>query len=147
MRKLLVLSHAMLILLGCSSLEQFPLAETSGTVTCEGKPVAKAIVYFEPLPNGGSAVVGKQGYALTDENGKFVVSTYGENDGAVTGKHKIRVGSSESTPKCNCALLPDVPLMEVEVKPGVANTFDLVLNKASAADKQREMKLKQKMED
>lgn len=146
MHKLLIVS-LLLLYCGCAGIEEFPLAATSGTVTCEGKPVAKAIVFFEPLPNASSAVIGKQGYALTDENGKFVVSTYAENDGAVIGKHKVRVGSSETTPKCDCALLADIPLMEVEVKAGVANTFELVLNKATAADKLREQKQKQKAED
>jgi hypothetical protein len=146
MRKLLIVLHVLLFS-GCAGVEEFPLAATSGTVTCDGKPVAKAIVFFEPLPNSSSAVIGKQGYALTDENGKFVVSTYGDNDGAVIGTHKVRVGSSETTPKCDCALLADVPVMEVEVKAGVANTFELVLNKATAADKLREQKQKQKSED
>ena len=146
MRKLFIILNV-LFFSGCSGIEEFPLAKTSGTVTCDGKPVAKAIVFFEPLPNASSAVVGKQGYALTDDNGKFVVSTYGENDGAVVGTHKVRVGSSESTPKCDCSLMAEVPLKEVEVKPGVANTFDLALNKATAAEKLREQKQKEKMED
>ncbi len=132
---------------GCGGIEEFPRAAATGTVTCEGKGVAKAIVYFEPLMNGNSAVAGKQGFGLTDENGKFVISTYGENDGAVIGKHKVRVGRSEGTPKCDCALIPDEPLMEVEVKSDIENNFDLVLHKASAVDRKREEELKKRMEN
>ena len=133
--------------LGCSSLEQYPLAVATGTVTCDGKPVAKAIVYFEPLKSGDTSVVGKQGFALTDESGKFSVSTYGENDGAVVGRHIVRVGRSESTPSCNCALIADEPLTEVEVKSGQANDFPLTLKKATNQDRKRESDLAKKEED
>jgi hypothetical protein len=126
--------------MGCTGAD-FPMARVTGTVTCEGQPVAKAIVYFEPLKTGDSALVGKQGFALTDESGKFNISTYGENDGAVVGKHLLRVGRSESSGKCDCVLAAEQPLMEVEVKPGQTNDFSLALKKASAQEKKREAAL------
>ena len=117
-RSLLLVAGLLSVVQGCSGIEEFPLGQISGSVTCEGKPVPKAIVYFEPIRTGESAQVGQQGFGLTDENGKFAISTYGENDGAVIGKHLVRVGRSETTPACSCALVADNVLQEVEVKSG-----------------------------
>jgi hypothetical protein len=43
----------------------FPVAKTSGRVVCEGQPVKRAQVYFEPIQDGKSAVIGKQGFSWT----------------------------------------------------------------------------------
>lgn len=105
-----------LLLAGCGSgVEKFPLVAVSGTVTCEGKPVPNAIVFFEPVKSGASAASGKQGFATTDAEGHFVVSTYSDNDGAVKGKHIIRVGKSETSPACDCALNAAVELKRVDI--------------------------------
>jgi hypothetical protein len=129
MRIPMVLSSFVILFAGCGGLQEFPIAETTGTVLCDGKPVAKALVYFVPKKTANDSFVGKQGYALTDENGRFTVSTYKENDGAVVGKHVVRVGNSETTSKCDCALVADVPLTEVDVKANEKNNFELVLKK------------------
>ena len=121
---------------GCGQgLEKFPLAEVTGTVVCEGRPVAKAMVFFEPVRSGDKAEVGKQGFALTDEDGKFVVSTYGDEDGAVVGRHLVRVGKTEASQPCPCALNADNVLQEVEVKSGDPQSFELVLKKKSARNR------------
>ena len=117
---------------GCGSgMKEFPLVDVSGLVTCNGKPVPKAMVYFEPVKTGESAQIGKQGFALTDEEGRFVVSTYGEQDGAVVGKHLIRVGKSESSPACDCALNATVVLQEVQVEGDQPLEFTFELPKKS----------------
>lgn len=131
----------LLVISGCGSGEQFPLTPVSGTVVCEGKPVAKALVYFEPVRTGDSAEIGKQGFALTDDQGKFVVSTYGESDGAVVGKHLVRVGKSETSPPCNCALNAEKVLREVEVLAGDAQTFEFVLAKKSARNRDQVLEI------
>ena len=129
------------LLNGCGSGDKFPVTHVSGTVVCEGKPVAKALVYFEPVRSGESATVGDQGFALTDDQGKFVVSTYGENDGAVVGKHLVRVGKSETSPPCNCALNAEKVLQEVEVLSGDAQTFEFVLSKKSARNRDQVLEI------
>ena len=134
-----IIAATMLVgLAGCSS-GDFPVAPTRGQVICEGQPVPRARVFFEPLETGKSAIVGKQGLATADQNGKFVISTYGENDGAVIGKHRVRVDRpfdpDEKPPfKCNCVLNSEVNVMEVEVKKGVTNEFQVVLKKRTAQD-------------
>lgn len=122
--------------LGCGG-GAFPTAPVSGTVVCEGKPVASAAVYFEPIESATAtgAIVGKQGFAFTDSEGKFVISTYTPNggDGAVVGKHRVRVGKGDS--KCDCYMNEEVDLMQVEVKDGEDNVFELVLNKKTRNDR------------
>jgi hypothetical protein len=124
-----------LVLSGCGGVEQFPLAKATGRVLCEGKPVVKAMVYFEPKRTGETGMTGQQGHALTDEEGKFTVSTYGTNDGAVVGKHMVRVGKSETSPACPCALNSMTVLLEVEVSKNGNNEFEIVLKKKSGSNK------------
>lgn len=126
--------------LGCSN-NGFPTAKTIGVVKCKGQPVAGAMVYFEPLANGKSALAGKQGFSFTDADGKFDISTYTPNgkDGAVVGKHRVRVGRGDA--KCDCAMNEEVDLMQVEVKAGQTNEFTLDLKVATAADKRQEQML------
>jgi hypothetical protein len=129
-------------LVGCGASGRFSTAETEGVVLCEGKPVEGAMVYFSPLATeSGSAInalAGKQGFSYTDSQGRFVISTYqpGKGDGAVVGKHRVRVGRGKA--QCECAMNDTVDLMEVEIKAGETNTFELVLKKATAADKRKE---------
>lgn len=128
--------------LGCGKAE-FDTAKTIGIVKCKGQPVANAAVYFEPMESAGSknAKVGKQGFAFTDAEGKFVISTYTPNggDGAVVGKHRVRVGRGDA--KCDCNMNEEVDLMQVEVKAGQTNEFVLDLKEATAASKRQEAML------
>jgi hypothetical protein len=137
------LSFALIVTIGCGSGGSFSTAQATGRVVCEGKGVEGAMVYFEPIKGSGKGsgkdgMVGKQGFSYTDAEGKFVISTYepGGQDGAVIGKHRVRVGKGKS--KCNCSMNDEEDLMEVEVKADVKNEFELVLKKATMADKARE---------
>lgn len=115
------------LLTGCSGgLKEFPVAEVSGVVLCEGQPVPFAKVQFNPQAAGGSksAEVGKPGFAFADKDGKFVLSTYGEGDGAVVGKHTVTAVPDSAHP-CNCHSDDITPLMEVEVREGQANEFEV----------------------
>jgi len=115
------------LLSGCSGgLKEFPVAEVSGVVLCEGKPVPFAKVQFNPKAAEGtkSAIVGKPGFAFADKDGKFVLSTYGDGDGAVIGKHVVTAVPDPAHP-CNCHSDDITPLMEVEVKAGEANEFEV----------------------
>jgi hypothetical protein len=53
-------------------------------VTYKGKPVPTGTVMF--VPEKGPAATGEIG-----KDGTYSLSTYGKNDGAVLGKHKIAV--------------------------------------------------------
>ena len=115
------------LLSGCSGgLKEFPVADVSGVVLCEGKPVPFAKVQFNPKAADGSksAIVGKPGFAFADKDGKFVLSTYGDGDGAVIGKHVVTAVPDPEHP-CNCHSDDITPLMEVEVKAGQTNEFEV----------------------
>lgn len=97
---------------------------------CNGAPVANAFVFFEPIKTGDSAVTGKQGMGMTDENGEFSISTYGTEDGAVVGKHRVRVGAPEKMNfTCDCETNSELDLMEVDITSSGENSFVLDLPK------------------
>ena len=127
------------LLAGCGSEGDFPTAKTTGCVICEGQPVPHVMVFFEPLQTGKAAMVGKQGFAIAAADGTFAISTYGEKDGAVVGRHRVRVGPphSEDHPgyKCACVLNSEVDVMEVDIKRGEKNEFELVLKKKTGRER------------
>ncbi len=122
---------------GCGNSGDFGTAKTTGILLCDGKPVEGAMVYFQPIASadGKSALVGKQGFSYTDPEGRFNISTYnpGKGDGAVIGKHRVRVGRGKA--QCACTMNEEVDLTQVEVKQGATNEFELQLKKATVADK------------
>jgi len=123
---------------------KFDLAPTKGQVLCEGKSVPYVTVFFEPLNQGKNSQVGKQGIGHCDAEGFFIISTYDTDDGAVVGKHRVRVtrpmGEGRPDPKCDCLLSETVDVMQVEIEGGKENTIEVALKKASKAEKALEEK-------
>jgi hypothetical protein len=119
---------------GCGSgLEEFPVSQVTGKVTCEGKAIPNVRIYFTPVAPAGKGIAGRQGMGNAKEDGTFVVSTYGEEDGAVVGKHLVMVDNPhpEDFPKfrCDCETSGRNPLMEVEVKKGEDNHYVLEMRR------------------
>ena len=81
-----------LILPGCSSTNK-PV-EVEGIVLLDNEPVAEATVLF--IPEGNS---GQPAHGMTDENGKFQLTTFKENDGAFPGSYKVTVTKSVAPPQ------------------------------------------------
>lgn len=80
----------MIVLSGCSYYQDDrPLrVPVSGQVLIDGKPLDYGFVRFIPTnarPSGGRL----------DRNGRFTLSCFEENDGAVPGLHKVTVESCE----------------------------------------------------
>lgn len=69
--------------LGCGS-DEFETAKVVGTVTIDGKPLTQGSVIFQPEQ-------GWPGRGEIDSQGQFVLSTYGEQDGAIVGEHQVAV--------------------------------------------------------
>lgn len=65
------------------------MAPVTGTVRLNGKPLEFGVITFQP-PTGQPA----QGEIQRD--GTFTLSTYRANDGAVVGKHKVRIACYET---------------------------------------------------
>ncbi|MDO5554444.1 MAG: hypothetical protein Q4G68_11860 [Planctomycetia bacterium] len=115
-RTLVALVSVLLLVAGCSDFHKFPLASVEGTVLCDGQPIPFAVVYFVPVQEGESPVIGKSGQGITDKDGKFSISTYRPGDGAVIAKHTIRVAPSSSTdPNCKADLSHTKVLQTVQV--------------------------------
>lgn len=62
-----------------------PTYPVSGTVTMNSRPLAGAILNFQ-LVDGSRGAVGK-----TDANGRYQLSTFKSNDGAVSGEYRVTV--------------------------------------------------------
>ena len=76
-----------------------PLAPATGVVTFKGKPMENARVAFH-LTDAAAEF----SYGVTDAEGKFKMSTYGVNDGAIVGKHKVTISKV------------DLPAVKVDAK-------------------------------
>lgn len=133
MRQYMLLGLVPLGLLGCSGgIDQFATAKVTGKVLCDGKPVPFVRLTFAPIGEKKNQVnVGKAGVADADEDGMFTVSTYGENDGAVVGKHNVVVAPPhpEKIPEffCDCETNGAKPVIEVTVKADGENSFTIDL--------------------
>ena len=121
-------------LAGCSK-SPFPVAKVSGTIKSEsGKILSNGIITFTPMARNAEGLSGKPAYGEI-ENGNFVMSTYGDADGAIIGKHQVTLTETwrpdeeyveEGTqlpPRHGCEISPDFE--QVEVVPG-ENKFQLI---------------------
>lgn len=125
-RRILVffLSAGLLIAAGCNgSKGDFAVAPTHGTIeTVDGEPIASGRVQLSPISSDST---GKAGKAAGGEikDGQFMLTTYGKDDGAVIGKHKVRllepfrpeegdVGAGQVT-KHNCEISPESQTVEI----------------------------------
>lgn len=66
-----------------------PPYPTSGQVLVNGQPAKEAMVVFHHIGDWGERSIVPQ--ALTDENGRFVLATYGVRDGAPAGDYQVVV--------------------------------------------------------
>lgn len=77
--------------IGCGMRDGRPArVPVSGIVTMGGEPVEGALVTFVPKSPDGESAVG-----TTDESGKYVMTTFERNDGAVPGEYFVKVAKYE----------------------------------------------------
>ena len=82
---------AVCVLSGCGGGGDTPaVASAGGVVTLKGAPVEGARVMFHPTAGGA-----RTSYGTTDASGKFKMSTFGVNDGALLGHHKVTIVKAE----------------------------------------------------
>lgn len=76
--------------------EQYDVVPVSGVVTCQGEPVVGGVVNFTPQPakdkDRAAGRPGRVALGVTDENGRFELTTYENGDGAIIGRHTVTVG-------------------------------------------------------
>lgn len=66
--------------------------KVSGTVNYKGSPVPKGTISFQPSDMNASGARAATGTII---NGKYTLSTYGDNDGAVAGTYDIVIDSRD----------------------------------------------------
>jgi hypothetical protein len=90
----LVVVGAFAIVLGCGRSDPYATVPVSGVATCNGKPIANGVVNFTPLPDQEGRSEGNRGRVAlgkTDSEGRFTLTTYQNNDGAISGRHTVTV--------------------------------------------------------
>jgi hypothetical protein len=89
-----LLAAALAAATGCG--EKSKYVPVSGVVRVNGKPYPNAMVYFQPVGSKEDPNPGRGSTAKTDESGRFVLKTEDDKDGAVVGKHQIKVRTYEN---------------------------------------------------
>jgi hypothetical protein len=84
---------------GCGS----KLVKVEGTVTLDGQPVQGATVIF--FSESG----GPQANGLTDDDGKFKLTTFNTGDGAIPGSYKVTVSKQQVKTETTVGVKPDDP--------------------------------------
>jgi hypothetical protein len=127
---------ALILLAGCSSSPEqtWPV---EGLVTVDDKPLGGGTVLFEPIDPGRSLQQRYTARGTIDAEGRYRLSTFGEYDGAVAGRHRVVVFPDqrlpdnftgpvpEIVPRKNT--LPETTDLEVEVEPGKTNQIEIRL--------------------
>ncbi|GIS63091.1 MAG TPA: hypothetical protein DCE39_13440 [Planctomycetaceae bacterium] len=112
-----------------------PLASVSGTITLDGKPLANATVFFDPVTDMKNAEQRQTGSSIgrSDEQGVYTLAYPGGHSGAVIGMHTVRVNKTD---KNGLEILAKKyhrqSQMKHEVKDG-SNTIDLPLRSEPTA--------------
>lgn len=90
-------------LAGCGGVSYPATVPVEGTVLYKGAPVEGANVSFntEKAP--------RSGYAVTDAEGKFHISTFGSRDGAIPGEHVVTVSKAGEQPTATDNSQPPKP--------------------------------------
>jgi hypothetical protein len=76
---------------GCNQADLPPLANASGVVNLDGKPLQDARVIFHPVDGGA-----RMSYGTTDSSGTFKLSTFGMNDGGLIGRHRVAISKIDT---------------------------------------------------
>ena len=63
----------------------------SGVISLDGTPYGEAVVSFQPVASEGNANPGRGSSAETDASGRFALKSDELKEGAVPGKHRVRI--------------------------------------------------------
>ncbi len=72
------------VLIGCGGPATPSTSKVTGTVTYKGAPLANVNVTFTPEE-------GRPGTGTTDDQGRYRLTTFEPNDGAVPGTHRVTI--------------------------------------------------------
>ncbi|WP_145034822.1 carboxypeptidase regulatory-like domain-containing protein [Caulifigura coniformis] len=117
-------------LAGCSKSE-FELAGVTGVVSCDGRPLPKANVVFQPNDGVGTTSIG-----FTNDAGEYELVFSRKEKGAIVGGHEVQINVWPTEENPRPIRLParynTATELKAEVIPG-ANTFnfDLATDKSA----------------
>ncbi len=89
--RLAALAAGLGLLAGCGGGPR--LARVSGVVTLDGKPYPNAVVSFQPIGGKDNENPGGGSMGVTDASGRFVLKTVERAEGAVVGRHRVRIST------------------------------------------------------
>ncbi|MBM4096771.1 MAG: hypothetical protein FJ261_08345 [Planctomycetes bacterium] len=89
LRTILLYGLVAMVGLGCGADRKLQVVKASGEVLVGGKPAEGALVVFHPQEKDRERDV--KPFAKTDAQGKFVLNTYEEGDGATPGEYKVTI--------------------------------------------------------
>lgn len=102
---------------GCSD-SKYETTPVQGVVLCGGTPVSGGNLTLSPIPEPGDHEPGKTAVAVVQENGKFELATYGRNDGAIIGRHRVLYSVPDARPGTTpCG---EMVVQEIEIFEGIA---------------------------
>jgi hypothetical protein len=91
------LTLAVSVMVGCGP-KAIKVAQVSGRVTLDGKPLGKASVTFVPMATKENPNPGPTAQGMTDEEGRYKLSVDVARPGAVVGKCRIYITTILSDP-------------------------------------------------
>lgn len=126
-------------LIGCGRASYMKeVAPVAGTIQLDGEPVTEGYVLFTPDVQSGSDPLssGKSATGNIDREGKFQLSTYGDNDGALIGPHTVtffRPDPEDDDMFVKNRYIPGGKSVRIEVEPEM-NQLEIHLHKRGAAE-------------
>jgi len=114
----------LLVWAGCGDPGAGATAKVEGTVTLDGAPVPNAQVGFNPAP--GSKTGGRPAIGTADSSGKFKLSSFKPNDGAMPGNYLVTVSGEGVPQKYQVGATTDI---KVTVEAGKTNPVKVELKK------------------
>jgi hypothetical protein len=126
---------------GCGKSTSYDMAAAHGKVTIDGKPLTAAKVMFAPAASqeGKGIDSGKPAFGTLGNDGAFVLGTYSDADGAITGPHAVTIiafGDLPAAPPAG-AILPSFRRMMVprqfKIESGKDNEISIELTNQDVA--------------
>jgi hypothetical protein len=96
LRRLVLISAATFVVLGCSPGNGLNLAKVRGKVTYKGEPVKNGTVFF--MPDESKGTVGPPAVGSITSDGSYIMSSSSSGDGVIVGSHKIGITGVEEKP-------------------------------------------------
>ena len=117
------------VAVGCSK-SPYDLAPVQGSVRIDGRPLTTGKVMFAPIAQGNNANAGKPAFGRIQSDGRYVLTTLSDGDGAIVGEHWVTILDGEVP---GMLPFPRLPVGQKQtVAPGT-NEIDIELSGQEAA--------------